>query len=106
MSARDPKAPAVHPLAAPLSALSGPRAGLIALGVLGALFLGPLAAELVTPGFEAAKYPDATGAYEIAPALALLALILLCRPLSALLTRRADYYEDVAGDFAEAREDD
>lgn len=101
---RDPKT-GVHPLARPLSGLSSPRAGLIALIVLAVLVAGGFALETVLKEGGLSKYPDVYGAYELLPLAASAVAILLSWGLVWLISRPGDFYTRAAGDVKEGEDD-
>ncbi|MEQ8403558.1 MAG: hypothetical protein RKE49_00565 [Oceanicaulis sp.] len=92
--AAPPPAGRVHPLAKPFQKLSGPRTGLFVIaGLLGALLVS-FAVEFVATGGEGwSKYPEVLGGYEVLPALALAAAILLAWVVRGLLSASAGFYE-------------
>ncbi len=101
---RDPKS-GVHPLARPLSGLSSPRAGLIALIVIAVLVVAGFALETVIYDGGLSKYPDVYGAYELLPLAASVIAIALGWVLVWLVSRPGDFYSRAAGDVKEAQDD-
>lgn len=101
---RDPKA-GLHPLARPLSGLSSPRAGLIALIVLAVLVVAGFAMETVLKEGGLSKYPEVYGAYELLPLAASAVAIALGWALVWLVSRPGDFYSRAAGDVKEGQDD-
>jgi hypothetical protein len=92
--AAPPPAGQTHPLARPFQKLSGKRTGLIVLAVLIAALVASFAIELLLTGGEGwSKYPDVLGGYEVLPALALAAAILVSWVVRGILSASADFYE-------------
>lgn len=91
----------VHPLARPFMRFSGPRTGLFVVIALGVLVVLGFGLETVLTADGLAKYPEVYGAYELLPMAALAVAILAGWVVRWVLGRRADYYEDIAGDLKE-----
>ncbi|MGJ3230619.1 MAG: hypothetical protein ACFE0P_02355 [Oceanicaulis sp.] len=92
--AAPPPAGRVHPLAKPFQRLSGPRTGLLVIaGILAALLVSFAVEFAVTGGEGWSKYPEVLGGYEILPALALAAAILISWVVRGLVSASAGFYE-------------
>ncbi len=97
----------VHPLARPFSALFSPRAGFYAVVVLAVLLVLGFALEAALTGGEGlSKYPEVLGGYEILPAIALAAAILVSWLVRWALGASANFYERAAGDGIEEEDGD
>ena len=95
----------LHPLARPLSGLTSPRAGLIALIVLAVLVAAGFGLETVLSEDGLSKYPEVYGAYELLPLAAGAAAILAGWALVWLISRPGDFYSRAAGDVKEGEND-
>jgi len=101
MSAPHKASGEAHPLARPFLRLCGPRTGLYIVIALGVVSLAGFALEFLLTEEGLSKYPEALGAYEILPFLAVIAAVLAGWLARWVLGRRDDYYEHAAGDFTE-----
>ena len=101
-----PAGDGIHPLARPFLFLFAPRAGLFAVVILAAIVLIGFALEAaLTDGAGLSKYPEVLGGYEVLPAVALAAAILIGWVVRWVLGVRPDFYERAAGDVSEEDSD-
>ena len=102
-----PASDGVHPLARPFAALFSPRAGFFAVVILAVLLVLGFAIEAALTGGEGlSKYPEVLGGYEILPAVALAAAILVSWIVRWVLGASAHFYERAAGDVIEKEDGD